>query len=122
MPPNKDNCPECGRSHAVCPDCGEAAVSVDAVTPDWGSLTPDFNDFAVYGETGEELEYKIVCWECGFEENRTVKIVEGLQPCDNYHPLPCGLDEDCPVPSDFFNADMSSREIYEEWIEDHDEE
>jgi hypothetical protein len=35
-----------------------------------------------------------------------------LKPCGNYHPLPCGLDVDCPVPVKHFDNNKNSKEIY----------
>jgi hypothetical protein len=35
------------------------------------------------------------------------------KPCGGAHPLPCGLDEDCAVPVDYFDAEKDSKEIWE---------
>lgn len=37
------------------------------------------------------------------------------RPCGEIHPLPCGLDEDCPVPADYFDVELDSDEIVETW-------
>lgn len=121
MPFEKSRCDDCNRLQATCPECGEMGVSIDSIDTEWGSLTPDFADFAIYAATGDSIDYRLVCWECGFTEERTLQISKGLRPCGNYHPLPCGLDEDCIVPVEYFNADMGSEEIYEEFAEDQNE-
>lgn len=37
--------------------------------------------------------------------------------CGNVHPLPCGLDVDCKVPSDFFKVTLTDEEVYEKYKE-----
>lgn len=37
------------------------------------------------------------------------------RPCEKIHPLPCGLDEECPVPVDYFDVELDSDEIVEKW-------
>jgi len=34
------------------------------------------------------------------------------KPCEEYHPLPCGLDEDCEVPIAYYDSGKNSQEIY----------
>jgi len=34
-----------------------------------------------------------------------------LKACGNYHPLPCGLDTDCPVAIKHYDATLTSEEI-----------
>ena len=38
---------------------------------------------------------------------------EKRKPCGEYHPLPCGLDVSCPVPSEYADADTSNEEVVE---------
>jgi len=40
-----------------------------------------------------------------------------LQPCGVFHPLPCALDADCPVPIQFYQPDEDSEEIYERYTQ-----
>jgi len=40
------------------------------------------------------------------------------QPCGVHHQLPCGLDGECPVPIDYFDADSDSEEICEAYLAD----
>jgi hypothetical protein len=40
------------------------------------------------------------------------------RPCGEIHPLPCGLDEVCPVPVDYFDAELESVEIVKQWQAD----
>jgi len=41
------------------------------------------------------------------------------KPCGNYHPLPCGLDVECPVPPEYFDAEMDSTEIWQMYQRSH---
>ena len=40
---------------------------------------------------------------------------EEKKPCGNYHPLPCGMDIDCPVDSEYFDVVKTNEEIWEEY-------
>lgn len=42
---------------------------------------------------------------------------EKINPCGNYHPLPCGLDKDCPVPVDTFDPKEDSESIYTKYVD-----
>jgi len=37
-------------------------------------------------------------------------------PCGHYHPLPCGLDVACPVPSRYYDAELSDEQINDRWL------
>lgn len=39
-------------------------------------------------------------------------MTDGTKPCGKHHPLPCGLDRICPVPSEYHDADLDSDEIW----------
>lgn len=47
-------------------------------------------------------------------------MTEDRKPCGEYHPLPCGLDKKCPVPSDYtaFGEEDESQAAYDSWVED----
>lgn len=34
-----------------------------------------------------------------------------VNPCGEWHPLPCGLDRECAVPVEFFDAEKDSKAI-----------
>lgn len=57
--------------------------------------------------TADELAEFIAEAECILEQEE--------KPCGGYHPLPCGLDGECPVPVEYHNTVMTSEEIYESW-------
>ncbi len=38
------------------------------------------------------------------------------KPCGNYHPLPCGLDKACPVPSEYCDVEKTDQEVWMEFI------
>jgi len=38
---------------------------------------------------------------------------EKRKPCGEYHPLPCGLDEWCPVPVEYHDVERSNEQIVE---------
>jgi hypothetical protein len=37
------------------------------------------------------------------------------KPCGVEHPLPCGLDIRCPVPSEYWEGKKTNKEIVEEY-------
>jgi len=37
------------------------------------------------------------------------------KPCGEFHPLPCGLDVECPVPMRYFEAEQSNEETVARW-------
>lgn len=39
---------------------------------------------------------------------------DDLKPCGEVHPLPCGLDNWCPVDPEFFEVTKTNKEICEE--------
>ena len=39
------------------------------------------------------------------------------KPCGNYHPLPCGLDRECEVPVEFFDAELDSDEVWDAYTD-----
>lgn len=39
------------------------------------------------------------------------------KPCGNHHPLPCGLDVECEVPSEYFEVELSDGEVYSLFLE-----
>lgn len=40
------------------------------------------------------------------------------RPCGRIHPLPCGLDLDCPVPPEYFEDDLTDEHVYENYQDD----
>jgi hypothetical protein len=36
---------------------------------------------------------------------------EARKPCGEFHPLPCGLDEVCPVPVEYHDVEASDAEV-----------
>jgi len=40
------------------------------------------------------------------------------KPCEEYHPLPCGLDEDCQVPVEYYGLEKSNHEVFLEFLKD----
>jgi hypothetical protein len=40
---------------------------------------------------------------------------EQPKPCGEHHPLPCGLDEACPVPVDYHDVDWSNERVVDAW-------
>ena len=68
MPIEKENCGECGRTKRVCPDCGSRFV-----TPRDNPQEPSPNEVVDQGGR-DSIEYKHVCWDCGWREHVTVAI------------------------------------------------
>jgi hypothetical protein len=69
MPLNKRRCESCGTKHTECPECGGTFV-----TPREGMQTPSPNDIVDYGLGAQEVSYKHVCWDCGWQERVTITI------------------------------------------------
>lgn len=40
--------------------------------------------------------------------------------CGEYHPLGCGLDFRCKVPSEYWKGELSNQEIVEKWEDSYD--
>jgi hypothetical protein len=43
----------------------------------------------------------------------------GARACGKKHGEPCGLDEDCPVPSDYFDSEKTDRQALEAYEEEN---
>lgn len=43
--------------------------------------------------------------------------IDSMKPCGVVHPLPCGLDIDCLVPSEFYELEDSDEEVVESWLD-----
>jgi hypothetical protein len=76
--------------------------------PTDGSHDPSDGDYAVAEEAPEVSQSK---------------TDEARKPCGEYHPLPCGMDEWCPVPPEYtqVNAENESQAAYDSWQEDKDD-
>lgn len=120
-------CPECGKgytrtalaSHIYCPECEinfhqewarKVQLQYDTDRSSWRCKMLGHNPVPSrrFGRKVKE------CTRCHNVEPNDAK------PCGIYHPLPCGLDEDCEVPSEHFVASLNSQEIYELYKEETD--
>ena len=55
-----------------CPDCAEGTVTL---TPDEGTiLGHPIEDFVLSSDNGDQLRVTAFCWECGWEEEKTLSI------------------------------------------------
>jgi len=41
------------------------------------------------------------------------------EPCGEAHPLPCGLDEACPVPAEYFDAQQSNEKTWSRYTSEN---
>lgn len=72
-------CDECGDMRDRCPDCGGTKVSVDQADPAArrDSVGVNFTLFATIHDPGRDaatLDYRLVCWECGWREDRRLTM------------------------------------------------
>jgi hypothetical protein len=69
MPINKRRCESCGTKKKVCPECGSTFV-----TPRDNPGTPSPTEIVDHGLGAQEVSYKHVCWNCGWQERVTITI------------------------------------------------
>lgn len=68
MPIERQQCDECGQGDIACPECGSQMVTTDSAQPE-----RMVDDVVAYGGP-EKMEFKNVCWGCGWGEEVTVTI------------------------------------------------
>lgn len=70
MPLEKDRCPCCNEKQIRCPECGSKKVTPrDNLYQETPTKIVNFG-----GEEEGEITYNHVCWECGWDEEVTIKI------------------------------------------------
>jgi len=66
-------CGECGENHDVCPDCGSHMVTpLEPQKP--LRATTNVNTFVMEADDGDSAKFTNICWDCGWQETRTVTI------------------------------------------------
>lgn len=80
MPVERKSCDGCGEEHYHCPECGERRVSFDYVDGhDSGkaTTTPGITParFSREAPDGAELRFNVVCWACGWTDERAISVV-----------------------------------------------
>lgn len=69
MPVEDHRCERCLQKRDVCPDCGSPHV-----TRRENMYAPSPNEVVDYGVDDEKVEYKHVCWDCGWDETVVMTI------------------------------------------------
>lgn len=73
MPIQEERCGECGRQQNTCPECG--GTHVTPFEPN-APLSPTKNvkTWIAEAEDGDEATFTHVCWDCPWEEDRTIRV------------------------------------------------
>lgn len=70
---NSERCSECGVMHETCPDCGSHNVT-PLEPPSSLPPTESVEEFVQSVDETAEATFTNLCWDCGWEEQRTVSV------------------------------------------------
>lgn len=82
MPFERGRCDECGQPNNCCPECGGTHVSVDTIGDALRfstRLSPQFARFATEADVGDSVAFALVCWDCGWAEERELVVREHIK-------------------------------------------